>query len=751
MCREAGKVLDKAWLSLLEMEGGDAEGSCRDTVLQQARLKIGKGGDGLPNFEALAPAAHLASVGLWLAPLISRYSSALERGDFSPIWGAKLNDLCSLWDIESLAQGDELVHDEHGHQDNEPATNDGAPLERDFLPIHSVPSSSSLQSRLLDAPPSFRQLYECYRSLAPLDDGAGWPVDEYHVEQLRGSFWDNVDENQNRPLTPAFHHGFSTMASEKMPRLQRYFSRKLSDKLFEDIIRDLTRRFNENSSARLQTGETVEHALFRIERLSKSLFIGQYLNILPTTYRSLSHDQGVAVARLRYGVPQLNVSDPLRPDCFKTCSCGKDLDDQGHHQTTCPKSPWSTTARHFKLIDAIVRCLQGLPGIQGHTEVLTTPRNSQSDAQDPELRADLTIFEGLEGDNKPLHLDVTIVTPGRVNAAENLKNNKHLGPCTRAGAKFLALVFDMFGFSGAGFSIFLDLVMQAAHKHGYSKEVWASLKVPRLRVKNFLLRELSWALIYSSAGMLVSKARAGSYRQGPVPGLSSAHTSSPTAGDGTAPVATTADRRTTKTPEQLAVLNEAFNVNPTPGSRRYTELAQRLGLQPRQVQVWFQYQRRRRANSGRAASAAPATAPPPFQASPPLLGASPTSSPPPASTPSRPTRRPTHCRPTQPFRFPSLRSPSLPAIPENENEILENENETPEGNVVMSEEERVRVRLECHDVREALLRAVREPRLRPASESPDQAGTELAQNNQSTQVQRQLDLCGSPLGGPESV
>ena len=69
----------------------------------------------------------------------------------------------------------------------------------------------------------------------------------------------------------------------------------------------------------------------------------------------------------------------------------------------------------------------------------------------------------------------------------------------------------------------------------------------------------------------------------------------------------------------------------------------------------------------------------------------------------------------------------------------------------MSEEERVRVRLECHDVREALLRAVREPRLRPASESPDQAGTELAQNNQSTQVQRQLDLCGSPLGGPESV
>ena len=31
---------------------------------------------------------------------------------------------------------------------------------------------------------------------------------------------------------------------------------------------------------------------------------------------------------------------------------------------------------------------------------------------------------------------------------------------------------------------------------------------------------------------------------------------------------------------------------------------------------------------------------------------------------------------------------------------------------------------------------------RPASESPGQTGTELGQNNQTTQVQRQLDLCG---------
>ena len=50
----------------------------------------------------------------------------------------------------------------------------------------------------------------------------------------------------------------------------------------------------------------------------------------------------------------------------------------------------------------------------------------------------------------------------------------------------------------------------------------------------------------------------------------------------------------------------------------------------------------------------------------------------------------------------------------------------------------LRVRQECHAEREALLRSVREPRL--------QSGL-----NQPTQVQRRLDLGGSPSGSPESV
>ena len=51
----------------------------------------------------------------------------------------------------------------------------------------------------------------------------------------------------------------------------------------------------------------------------------------------------------------------------------------------------------------------------------------------------------------------------------------------------------------------------------------------------------------------------------------------------------------------------------------------------------------------------------------------------------------------------------------------------------MTEEERLRVRQECLAEREALLRSVR-PGL-----------------NQPTQVQRRLDLGGSPSGSPESV
>ncbi|TPX61965.1 hypothetical protein SpCBS45565_g07117 [Spizellomyces sp. 'palustris'] len=50
-------------------------------------------------------------------------------------------------------------------------------------------------------------------------------------------------------------------------------------------------------------------------------------------------------------------------------------------------------------------------------------------------------------------------------------------------------------------------------------------------------------------------------------------------------------RRPRATPEQLAILEETYNVNTSPRGRLRTELAKRLGMTERSVQVWFQNRR----------------------------------------------------------------------------------------------------------------------------------------------------------------
>ena len=47
--------------------------------------------------------------------------------------------------------------------------------------------------------------------------------------------------------------------------------------------------------------------------MSKSSYMGLFLDALPRPGRELSRDQGVAFARCRYGTPLLNVICPMPP------------------------------------------------------------------------------------------------------------------------------------------------------------------------------------------------------------------------------------------------------------------------------------------------------------------------------------------------------------------------------------------------------------------------------------------------------
>ncbi|KAG1074672.1 hypothetical protein G6F42_025688 [Rhizopus arrhizus] len=50
-------------------------------------------------------------------------------------------------------------------------------------------------------------------------------------------------------------------------------------------------------------------------------------------------------------------------------------------------------------------------------------------------------------------------------------------------------------------------------------------------------------------------------------------------------------KRTRATPEQLAVLEKTFNVNPSPNNRVREQLSRELGMSERSIQIWFQNRR----------------------------------------------------------------------------------------------------------------------------------------------------------------
>jgi hypothetical protein len=307
-----------------------------------------------------------------------------------------------------------------------------------------------------------------------------------------------------------------------MPRLQKYFSRKISDEACNALL-DKVKHHEGN----LATTEPSHRALQRLHNMSKSSYMGLYLDTLPRFGRKLSWDQGVALGRYRYGIPLLNVIHPMpsgRP-VLQRCGgkshdndnaqCPQLLDSFGDHQTSCKSGPWSATSRHSYLTRAIARSLTGLPGIQGHTEVIIDNRAGST----CENRADITIFEGMSGPDRPdnqtpvlpLHLDVSIVQAGRLVQAERAKILKHASLCEATGASFLPLIFDSWGQTGRGFRDFMDLFLRATSRKGYTRDAWGSLKAPRVRARNNLLKEISWTLAMSTAGMLSDKAKYGTY------------------------------------------------------------------------------------------------------------------------------------------------------------------------------------------------------------------------------------------------
>ena len=96
------------------------------------------------------------------------------------------------------------------------------------------------------------------------------------------------------------------MLRESMPRLQKYFSRKISDEACDTLL-DKVKHHEGN----LATTEPSQRAFERLHNMSKSSYMGLSLDTLPRFGHELSWDQGVALARYRYGIPLLNVIHPM--------------------------------------------------------------------------------------------------------------------------------------------------------------------------------------------------------------------------------------------------------------------------------------------------------------------------------------------------------------------------------------------------------------------------------------------------------
>ncbi|KAF1806217.1 hypothetical protein FB192DRAFT_1003673 [Mucor lusitanicus] len=77
----------------------------------------------------------------------------------------------------------------------------------------------------------------------------------------------------------------------------------------------------------------------------------------------------------------------------------------------------------------------------------------------------------------------------------------------------------------------------------------------------------------------------------PLPPPPPPHSVIPNDKESSAESTSTPRKRTRATPEQLAVLEKTFNVNPSPNNRVREQLSRELGMSERSIQIWFQNRR----------------------------------------------------------------------------------------------------------------------------------------------------------------
>ena len=379
-------------------------------IPEQLRLPITKGGDGITDPRVISNAAFLGSWALWLHPwkrTIEKANSTFAptytmRSEAGPEDGSVTgydNDLGAEGRLKNLS--DELLqlcgeiwksvelcssspHSETPAPTNTTGTRSHPGLELETAAAHNQhqmlrsmsPNSDSARETESPVPlDSIRDLKAAYSDLSKYDDGRRYPIAPFWVEEAQ-RFEPNGLPTDNQP-TPVLYKGLATIAEKSLPRLQRYFSRRIHSDARDDLIR----RMSELDVLPV-TGEAGKRAASRLKQLQGPLS-GAFLKDHPRPYRTFWNDEWKLLSCFRFGIPLPS----LRSDRWGDEALAKQGD--------------LMIRRHDAVRDALATSLRGIRGFCAHTECRMGESN---------IFSDLTIFSGIDGSSltNPLQLDIHV-------------------------------------------------------------------------------------------------------------------------------------------------------------------------------------------------------------------------------------------------------------------------------------------------------------------------------------------------------